>query len=88
MQATLRAVLLVLAAVPLVLAVAPAAAQPPARSAKEIAPMLPAKPAAFGRPVSDRPAWEALAKLPAYRGVVGRAERLLKEPLPDSPDEL
>jgi hypothetical protein len=55
---------------------------------KKTAELLPERPQGFGRPLTDRAAWERLAKHPSYRSVVPQAERLLKEPLPESPDEL
>ena len=55
---------------------------------RQIAAMLPAKPAGFGRPVGDRDAWMKLAKRPDFRRIVRRAEGLLKTPVPPSPDEL
>ncbi|NOZ21895.1 MAG: hypothetical protein GXP25_12505 [Planctomycetes bacterium] len=55
---------------------------------KTIIPMLTEHPRAFGRPISDRPAWEALAKHDAYKGVVHRAENYLTTPIPDLSDEM
>ncbi|HPS03012.1 MAG TPA: heparinase II/III family protein [Candidatus Sumerlaeota bacterium] len=53
-----------------------------------IAALLPEKPTGFGKPISDRAAWEALGKQLAFRKIVARAELLLSTPFPDSPDEL
>jgi len=53
-----------------------------------LAAMLPERPSGFGRPIADRAAWEGLARLPAFAGVVPRAEALLKQPIPPQPDEL
>ena len=55
---------------------------------REIAAMLGQEPAGFGRPIDDRAAWDALRALDAYKAVVRSAERVLKQPLPDSPDDL
>ena len=59
----------------------------PARVA-EIAAWLPARPAGFGRPITDRAAWERLAKAPGFAAVVREAESLAKGPAPALPDEL
>jgi hypothetical protein len=53
-----------------------------------IAALLPEKPSGFGKPISDRAAWETLGKQPAFRRIVAKAELLLSTPFPDSPDEL
>ncbi len=53
-----------------------------------IAALLPEKPTGFGKPISDRPAWEALGKQAAFSKIVARAELLISTPFPDSPDEL
>ena len=65
-----------------------APAKSPPKHAGAIAAMLADKPAAFGRPITDRPAWKKLAQLASYRQVVPRAEKLLNEPIPDQPDDL
>lgn len=65
-----------------------AAAKSPPKQPGAIAAMLADKPAAFGRPITDRPAWKKLAQLASYRRVVPRAEKLLKETIPDQPDDL
>ncbi len=54
----------------------------------QIAAMLESRPAGLGRPISDRPPWDALAGLPAFREVVGRAETLLGVPFPDLTEDL
>ena len=54
----------------------------------EIAAWLPPKATGLGRPVTDRAAWEKLAKLAAFSSVISRAESLAKEPVPDLTDEL
>ena len=53
-----------------------------------VAALLAEKPAGFGRPITDRSAWEQLAKHKSYRGLIPRAEKLLTEPIPDQPDDL
>ena len=55
---------------------------------KEITTMLAPRPAAFGRPITDREAWGRLAKHETFRGVVSGAERYLSLPVPELPDEL
>ncbi len=64
------------------------AAKPPQKVAGAIAAMLGEKPAGFGRPITDRAAWKKLARLKSYREVIPDAEALLKEPIPDQPDDL
>jgi hypothetical protein len=59
----------------------------PARVA-EIAKMLPEKPRGAGPTISDRQAWDAVAKARGFSDVIRRAERLLSEPIPDLPDDL
>lgn len=54
----------------------------------EIAQMLPETPGGPGRPASDREAWDALAETDALADIIRKAEGLLDEPLPESPDEL
>lgn len=56
--------------------------------AKEIAPLLGEKPMSFGVPITNRPAWEALGKNPAFQRVLQSAEALLQQPIPDLPDDL
>lgn len=56
--------------------------------AQQIAPLLPEQPTGLGRPIGDRAAWEAVGRVEAYRQMIGRAEALLTEPLPDQPDDL
>ncbi|MCU0783856.1 MAG: heparinase II/III family protein [Verrucomicrobia bacterium] len=55
---------------------------------KEIAAMLPAKPAGLGRPITERAAWKKLARRPAYAAIVSDARKLAKEPVPELPDDL
>src|SRR5437667_12586964 len=68
---------------------APAAETPPdPERVHALATMLPEKPLGVGRPLSDRAAWAELARRPAFREVIPRAETLLAEPLPEQPDDL
>ncbi len=55
---------------------------------KEIAEMLDEKPAGFGRPITDRGAWEKLSKNDSFKSVISEAEKLLREPIPEQPDDL
>jgi hypothetical protein len=55
---------------------------------KQLAGWLAEKPAGFGAPISDRAAWEALARIDSFKGTISSAERLLDTPIPDQPDEL
>src|SRR5919199_4763167 len=67
----------------------PAATTPPdPERVRVLAAMLPEKPVGVGRPLSDRAAWTELARRPAFRDVIPRAEKLLAEPLPEQPDDL
>ncbi len=68
---------------------APAVETPPdPERVRTLATMLPEKPTGVGRPLSDRAAWAELARHPAFRDVIPRAEKLLAEPLPEQPDDL
>ena len=55
---------------------------------EEIAKLLPARPAGFGSPITDRAAWDKLAALPEAKKAVADAERVAAKPIPDQPDEL
>jgi hypothetical protein len=57
-------------------------------SKQDIARWLPAAPHGVGRPITDRQAWERLARHEDWQRVVPRAEGLLKAPLPEQPDDL
>jgi hypothetical protein len=50
--------------------------------------LLPKTPQGVGRPIGDRQAWEAVAKEPAFKGVVRAAEKLMATPIPELPDDL
>jgi hypothetical protein len=59
----------------------------PAR-VRELAAMLPQQPRGVGPVIGDRRAWQAVAAAPQYAGVVARAEKLLRQPIPPLTDEL
>lgn len=59
----------------------------PARVA-EIAKMLPEQPAGPGQPISNRAVWDARRTDPEYGAMVKAAEKLLRSPIPDQPDDL
>lgn len=60
-----------------------------AASIQEIVAWLPAQPAGFGWPVTNRVAWNKLAAESAFaRKVIASADRLLAKPLADVPDSL
>ena len=55
---------------------------------KEIEQMLVDKPVGLGRPISDRQAWEKLAKRKDFKEIIAQARKLLTEPMPGQPDKL
>jgi hypothetical protein len=55
---------------------------------QEIAGMLPAQPAGFAWPITNRPAWQSLAADQAFHKVLAEGNKLLTQPLPDQPDSL
>jgi Heparinase II/III-like protein len=55
---------------------------------REIAGWLPASPAGFGWPISDRAAWQKIAASDAFTNAVPEAAALLDQPLPAQPDKL
>ncbi len=61
---------------------------PDAARVAEIANMLPERPQGAGPTISDRQAWSAVAQARGFSAVLQRAERLVKEPIPDLPDDL
>ncbi len=70
-------------------AAAPARDGPPdPQRLAEVAAMLPEMSQGAGPRITDRPAWEAVAKAPGFQDVVRRAERFLNEPIPELPDDL
>ena len=62
--------------------------RPSAQRIDAIVPVLAEAPAGFGRPIADRDAWDRLAEHKSYAGIVAKATELLKEPLPEQPDDL
>ncbi len=50
--------------------------------------MLAEKPTCFGRPNTDRAAWDALAATSEGKGAIAAAERLLKTPMPEMTDDI
>ncbi|MBW8040574.1 MAG: heparinase [Planctomycetes bacterium] len=55
---------------------------------KVITEMLPKKPAGFGLPITERNAWKKLAQKDSFKNVISEAERLLREAIPEQPDDL
>jgi hypothetical protein len=55
---------------------------------KDITDMLPEKPAGFGTPITQRNTWKKLAKNDSFKSVISDAEKLLKEAIPEQPDDL
>jgi beta-glucanase (GH16 family) len=53
-----------------------------------VAALLSEKPTSFGRPISDRAAWDALAATRDGQGVITAAETLLKTPMPEMTDDI
>jgi len=54
----------------------------------EIAGWLPEQPAGFAWPITNRAAWDKLAKDPAFAATISTADKLLAKPLADIPDSL
>jgi hypothetical protein len=67
---------------------APAAETLAAARIREIAGWLPASPAGFGWPITNRAAWEQLAAGDGFRNALSAGEKLLAKPLPELPDDL
>lgn len=61
---------------------------PDADRVEAIAEMLPEQPLGVGRPIGDRPAWEAAARLPGLKGIIASAERVAAQPIPELTEEL
>jgi hypothetical protein len=55
---------------------------------REISPLLSEKPAGFGLPITERSAWDNLAKKDSFRRIISEAENLLNSPIPEQPDDL
>lgn len=56
--------------------------------AAAVAPWLPATPTSSGPSITNRAAWQALAAVPSFKDYIPTAEKLLKKPFPESPDDL
>jgi hypothetical protein len=54
----------------------------------KVAAMLAEEPTCFGRPITDRAAWETLAATREGKAVIAAAEKLLKTPMPEMTDEI
>jgi len=54
----------------------------------EITAPLAGKPAGFGSPITERNAWKKLAQNDSFKKVNSEAEKLLRKPIPDQPDDL
>jgi len=54
----------------------------------KVAALLPEKPTCFGRPITDRAAWETLAATSEGKAVIASAETLLKTPMPEMTDAI
>jgi hypothetical protein len=56
---------------------------------REIAALLPVRPAGFGQPVTNRAAWEDIAtRHPQLSSLISKAAKLAAQPLPGQPDSL
>jgi hypothetical protein len=55
---------------------------------KDITDMLAEKPAGFGTLITERNAWNKLAQNDSFKNVISEAEKLLKETIPEQPDDL
>jgi len=53
-----------------------------------IASQLSEKPAGFGLPISERRVWEDLARKDSFKRIISEAEKLLKQDIPEQPDDL
>ena len=53
----------------------------------ELAAMLPESPVGMGRPITDRTAWDAIAKLPSFQRYAAGAPKLLQEPIVEVTDD-
>jgi hypothetical protein len=53
-----------------------------------VAALLPEKPTCFGRPISDRAAWETLAVTSEGKAAIAAAERVLQAPMREMTDEI
>lgn len=83
-------VLLLLVTSVLFSGVARSADESPAESARmrQLTPMLPAQPRGIGPVISDRKAWTAVAKAPAFAHFVSEAQAMIGQPVPELTDDL
>ncbi len=77
----------VLSSVTAVVAETADTAPDPARI-EQLSKMLREKPRGVGPTIEDRKAWDAVTKAGKFKGVIGRAEKLLKQPMPELTDEI
>src|SRR5580698_3859711 len=61
---------------------------PDAARVREIAALLAPAPAAFGQPITNRPAWLAAAAHPALKSIIADAQKMAAQPDPALPDDL
>ncbi len=54
----------------------------------KVAALLPERPTCFGRPITDRAAWEPLAATSEGKAAIAAAERVLQTPMPEMTDEI
>ncbi len=54
----------------------------------KVAALLPERPTCFGRPITDRAAWETLAATGEGKVAIAAAERVLQTPMPEMTDEI
>ena len=55
---------------------------------REIVAMLPAQPAGFAWPITNRATWQKLSANPAFSSTIASADKLLAKPLAEVPDSL
>jgi len=55
---------------------------------REISQLLSNKPAGFGLPISERKAWDGLAEKDSFKRIISEARELLKQDIPEQPDDL
>ena len=46
------------------------------------------KPAGFGLPINNRKVWKKLSENDSFKKIISEAEKLLKQPIPEQPDDL
>ena len=55
---------------------------------REISQLLSNKPAGFGLPIGERSAWDDLAEKDSFKRIISEARELLKQDIPEQPDDL